>query len=234
VPPEPTDPKDVTRLMAAAAGGDRDAADQLLPVVYDQLRRAAQLDLARERPDFTLSATELVHEAWLKLVGPRQVPWANRGHFYAAAAEAMRRILLDHARKRERRGGTRVPLEEVRDLASLAESGSERILAVDAALQRLEADDPEAAAIVKLRFYAGRSVDEAAAATGLFNVALDHLRTYGRLTNHDLLNYLRVHRSSAVCAILSRLPGFRPLSGRIVGVQLDRTQASHTTIPPFD
>jgi RNA polymerase sigma factor (TIGR02999 family) len=226
---------EVTSILSTIEQGEPQAAERLLPLVYDELRKLAALKLAQEKPGQTLQATALVHEAYLRLVGSDWgQSWENRGHFFAAAAEAMRRILLDHARKRERRGGTRVPLEEVRDLASLAESGSERILAVDAALQRLEADDPEAAAIVKLRFYAGRSVDEAAAATGLFNVALDHLRTYGRLTNHDLLNYLRVHRSSAVCAILSRLPGFRPLSGRIVGVQLDRTQASHTTIPPFD
>jgi len=180
VPPEPTDPPDVTRLIEAAAGGDREAADRLLPVVYEQLRRAAQLDLARERPDFTLSATELVHEAYLKLIGPRKLPWANRGHFYSAAAEAMRRILLDHARKRGRRGGVPVPLEEVFDLASLAGAGADRILAVDAALERLAAEDPEAAAIVKLRFYAGRSVDEAAAATGLSPRTAARLWSYAR------------------------------------------------------
>ncbi len=180
VSPDPPDSDEVSRLMAAAAGGGRDAVDGLLPVVYDQLRHAAQLGLARERPDFTLSATELVHEAYLKLVGPRKVPWANRAHFYAAAAEAMRRILLDHARKRGRRGGTRVPLEEVRDVASLADAGSDRILAVDAALERLAFEDPEAAAIVKLRFYAGLSVDEAAAATGLSPRTAARLWSYAR------------------------------------------------------
>lgn len=99
VPPQP---EDATLLMAAAAGGDRSAADRLLPLVYDQLRRTAQLGLTGERAGHTLSATAPVHEAYLKLAGPREVPWAGRGHFYAAAAEAMRRILLDHAKGRMR------------------------------------------------------------------------------------------------------------------------------------
>src|SRR5947208_2964415 len=98
--PTPPQPEDATLLMAAAAGGDKAAADRLLPFVYDQLRKAAQVGLSGERADHTLSATALVHEAYLKLVGPREVAWAGRGHFYAAAAEAMRRILLDHAKAR--------------------------------------------------------------------------------------------------------------------------------------
>lgn len=125
-------------MIAAAAAGDRTAADGMLPFVYDQVRRAAQVHLAEERPDHTLSATAPVHEAYLKLVGPRQLPWANRAHSYAAA-EAMRRILLDHARAHDRREGGRAPLDEVRDVASVAGAGSERILAVDAALERLAA-----------------------------------------------------------------------------------------------
>lgn len=167
MPPETPDPEDVSRFVAAASAGDREAVDGLLPVVYEQLRRAAQLQLARERPGHTLSATELVHEAYLKLIGPRELPWANRAHFYAAAAQAMRRILLDHARKRAPRRSVQAPLEEIRDLASLLEAGPERILAVDAAVERLAIDDPDAAALVRLRFYAGLSVDEAAAATGV-------------------------------------------------------------------
>src|SRR5438477_12354586 len=93
--------------MNAAADGDPSAADRLLPLVYEQLRKAAQLQMASERPDHTLSATALVHEAYLKLVGPREVPWASRGHFYAAAAQAMRQVLLDHAKGKARlkRGG---------------------------------------------------------------------------------------------------------------------------------
>jgi RNA polymerase sigma factor (TIGR02999 family) len=172
--------EDATELLSAAARGDVRAADRLLPLVYEQLRRAAQLDLARERADQTLSATALVHEAYLKLIGPRDLPWANRAHFYAAAAEAMRRILLDHARARGRREGARVPLDQVRDVASLADAGSERILAVDEALERLAADDPEAAAIVRLRFYAGLSVEAAAEATGVSPRTAARLWTYAR------------------------------------------------------
>ncbi len=166
--------------MAAAAGGDRVAANELLPLVYEQLRRAAQADLLRERPDHTLSATALVHEAYLRLVGPREVAWANRAHFYAAAAEAMRRILVDHARARGRRGGPHVPLDACPDLASLVGAGSEQILAVDEAVERLTREDPEAAAMVRLRFYAGLCVDDAAAAMGLSPRTAARLWTYAR------------------------------------------------------
>lgn len=174
------EPSDATRLLLAAADGDKQAADQLLPLVYEQLRKAAQLDLAGEAQAQTLSATALVHEAYLKLVGPREVPWANRGHFYAAAAEAMRRILIDHARKRGRRGGPALALSEVRDLAALVSADSERILAVDEALGRLEQDDPQAAALVRLRFYAGLSVDEAAQALGMSPRTAARLWIYAR------------------------------------------------------
>lgn len=177
--PPPPNP-DATRLIQAAGAGDKSAADQLLPLVYDQLRRAAQLELARERKDHTLAATALVHEAYLKLVGPRQLPWSDRAHFYAAAAEAMRRILVDHARAHGRRNDKRVPLDELHDVASLAGADSERILAVDAALERLASEDPEAAAIVRLRFFAGLSVEEAAEATGLSPRTAARLWTYAR------------------------------------------------------
>ena len=172
---------DVTLLMNAAADGDTAAAEQLLPLVYDQLRGAAQQRLASERPNHTLSATALVHEAYLKLVGPREVPWAGRGHFYAAAAQAMRRILIDYARSRAARGdGRGLRLEEIGDVGTLAAADSERILAVDAALTRLEHDDPEAAAVVRLRFFAGLSVDQAAEAMGLSPRTAARLWTYAR------------------------------------------------------
>jgi RNA polymerase sigma factor (TIGR02999 family) len=177
---ENPEPSDATRLLLAAAGGDKQAADQLLPLVYEQLRKAAQLDLAGEAHAQTLSATALVHEAYLKLVGPRDVPWANRRHFYAAAAEAMRRILVDHARKRGRRGGPTLALSEVRDVAALASADSERILAVDEALGRLEQEDPQAAALVRLRFFAGLGVDEAAQALGMSPRTAARLWTYAR------------------------------------------------------
>ncbi len=177
--------------MNAAAEGDRAAADALLPLVYDQLRRAAELRLAGERDGHTLSATAMVHEAYLKLVGPRKVPWAGRGHFYAAAAEAMRRILIDHARARRARGGGTLRLEDIGDVGALTSADSEQILAVDAAFARLEADDPEAAAVVRLRFFAGLSVDQAAEALGISPRTAARLLGYARavlyreLTEHD-------------------------------------------------
>lgn len=171
---------DVTLLMDAAANGDAAAADQLLPLVYEQLRRAAQRHLAGEREGHTLSATALVHEAYLRLVGPRQIPWAGRGHFYAAAAQSMRRILIDHARSRAARGGSRHRLEDIGDVGTLAAADSDQILAVDAALVRLETDDPEAAAVVRLRFLAGLTVDQTAQALGLSTRKAARLWAYAR------------------------------------------------------
>lgn len=172
--------EDATILMNAAAKGDKAAADRLLPLVYDQLRRAAQDRLAGERIGHTLSATAIVHEAYLRLVGPREVPWAGRGHFYAAAAEAMRRILIDHARNRRSRGGGAVRLEDIGDVGALAAADSEQIVAVDSALARLESEDPEAAAVVRLRFYAGLSVDQAAEALGISPRTAARLWSYAR------------------------------------------------------
>src|SRR5690606_36735472 len=140
----------------------------LLPLVYEQLKAIAGARMRSERTDHTLQATALVHEAYMKLVGDRDVSWQNRAHFFAAAAEAMRRILIDHARKRksEKRGGgmARVPITVV-DLA--AESDPDQILALEEALAQLEREDPRAAKIVNLRFYAGLSVEETVEATGL-------------------------------------------------------------------
>ena len=145
----PKKPEDATVLMMAAAGGDKVAADQLYPLVFEQLRRAAQKQMAAERPDHTLGATALVHEAYLKLAGTRQVPWEGRGHYYAAAAQAMRQILVDHARARVAhiRGGPdarRAALE----LDSLPDPDSEKenagFLVLHEALSRLE-DVDEAA-----------------------------------------------------------------------------------------
>lgn len=169
-----------TVLLNAAANGDKAAADQLLPLVYEQLRKAAQLDLANERPGLTLSATALVHEAYIKLVGPREVPWAGRVRFYSAAAEAMRRILIDHARARmaQRRGGPgedhtgqavrRLPMAELREVADLARAADpEGIVSLDAAVSRLETEDLQAASVVRLRFYAGLSIEQTAEVLGI-------------------------------------------------------------------
>jgi RNA polymerase sigma factor (TIGR02999 family) len=180
VPESKSHPEDATALMLAAAEGDPSAAERLLPLVYAQLRAAAAFDLARERPGGTLCATALVHEAYLKLVGPREVGWANRAHFYAAAAEAMRRILVDHARARGRRGGAPLRLSDVGDVADLAAAGSDEILAVDEAIGRLENTDPQAAALVRLRFYAGLSVEEVAQSLGLSPRTAARLWTYAR------------------------------------------------------
>jgi len=175
----PPPPEDATLLMIAAAGGDKSAADRLLPLVYEQLRKAAQLGLAGERVGHTLSATALVHEVYLKLVGPREVAWASRGHFYAAAAEAMRRILIDYARARgrQKRGPTPVPLESAAVLLSVADLVSDahvdQIVRLEEAVRRLESEDPDVAQVVRLRFYAGLSGEETASALGKSPATVD-------------------------------------------------------------
>lgn len=179
-PGVPQEPNDATRFLSAAAEGDKAAADALLPLVYDQLRKVAQRRLEGERSGHTLSATGLVNEAYLKLVGPREIPWAGRGHFYAAAAEAMRRILVDYARARERRGGAKLRLFEVGDVAALAALGADEILAVDEAIRRLGAEDPRAAALVRLRFFAGLDVEDAAKALQVSPRTAARLWTYAR------------------------------------------------------
>lgn len=172
---------DVTVLMASAAAGDRDGADRLLPLVYDQLRRAAQRQLDGEHAGATLSATGLVHEAYLRLAGPREVPWKNRAHFYVAAAEAMRRILIDRARARQASGRSRRRWQEARDLADMASAvDSDEIVAFDAALKRLESVDAGAARVIHLRFFAGLSVDETAKALDVSPRTVDREWAFAR------------------------------------------------------
>ena len=160
---------DVTRILSAIEQGDPHASEHLLPLVYDELRRLAAQKLAQEKPGQTLQATALVHEAYLRLVGGEaDAHWNSRGHFIAAAAEAMRRILVERARRRKRlkRGGglNRVDL----DSPELTyQSSAEDILAIDDALERLAADNPDAAQLVRLRYFAGLSVEEAARAAGI-------------------------------------------------------------------
>lgn len=184
---------EVTVLMNAAANGDKSAADQLLPLVYDQLRKAAQVGLATERSAHTLSATALVHEAYLKLVGPREVPWAGRGHFYAAAAEAMRRVLLDHAkaRSRQKRGGDGQHPPGRADFASVIELAAaedpEQIVSFDAALCRLEEESAEAGLVVRLRFFAGLSVEQTALAMGVSERTVNRAWTFARAWLHRAL-----------------------------------------------
>lgn len=159
---------DVTQILSALEQGDPRAAEQLLPLVYDELRRLAADKLARESPGQTLQATALVHEAYLRLVGPQDPGWNGRGHFFAAAAEAMRRILVEGARrkKRLRHGGEGRRLE-LDDLDLIDEAPPEDLLAVDEALARLAQKDPLAARLVKLRFFAGLTMPEAAEALGV-------------------------------------------------------------------
>lgn len=170
----------LTELLAAAAAGDAKAADDLLPLVYAQLRAAAHIHLASESPAHTLQPTALVHEAYLKLAGPRRLPWQNRAHFYAAAAQAMRRILVDHARAKHARGPKPLPLNEISDVSALAAGNPEQILAVDNALTRLEEQDPDAAAVVRMRFYAGLSVEQTAEVLGMSPRTCARLWTYAR------------------------------------------------------
>ncbi|HJZ59220.1 MAG TPA: sigma-70 family RNA polymerase sigma factor [Gemmataceae bacterium] len=160
---------EVTRILGALEQGDPHAAEQLLPLVYDELRKLAAARMAEEKPGQTLQATALVHEAYLRLVGPADGHrWDNRGHFFAAAAEAMRRILVESARRKARvqRGGRReqVPLsEQVACDPDLAED----VVAVSDALDRLAATDPQAAELVKLHYFAGLTFEEAAAVLGV-------------------------------------------------------------------
>jgi len=173
---------DVTHLLEAAAAGDGHAAAELLPLVYNELRRLAAGNLAREDPGQTLQATALVHEAYLRLVGPGpDRGWKDRAHFFAAAAEAMRRILVDHARHKKslKQGGGRARAE-LREDAVAGPEATDEVLAVDEALAGLAATDPRAADLVKLRYFAGLSVDEAAAALNMSSRSVDRLWAYAR------------------------------------------------------
>ena len=177
---------EVSRLLAAAANGDRKAADDLLPLVYDELRRLAASRLAAEPSGQTLQATALVHEAYLRLVQtPATDRWDGRGHFFAAAAEAMRRILVDAARRkrREKHGGdrTRVDLEATQPAAP---APRDDLVALDAALTRLATVDPQAAKLVELRHFAGLSVAEVAQALGISPRTADRLWAFARAWLH--------------------------------------------------
>lgn len=172
---------DVTSLLSQVVVGDNEAADRLLSLVYEQLHAIAVRRMASENPGHTLQATALVHEVFLRVVGDRKCPWRNRAHFYATAAEAMRRILLDHAksRRRQKRGGGRKKLPlNVADLAAEHDFG--RILALDSALCRLEQQNPEAAHVVRLRFYAGLSVDQTAEALEISPRTVDRRWKFAR------------------------------------------------------
>jgi RNA polymerase sigma factor (TIGR02999 family) len=162
-------PTNVTHILKAIETGDPQAGTELLPLVYDELRRLAAQRLAKERPGQTLDATALVHEAYLRLVGDSEPPrYVDRIHFYAAAAEAMRRILIDNARKKnsEKRGGQRRRVKWS-DSIEAPSKPTDDLLAIDEAITQLSGHDAESAQLVKLRFYAGLSVDESAEMMGL-------------------------------------------------------------------
>jgi RNA polymerase sigma factor (TIGR02999 family) len=173
---------EVTRILSAIEQGDPHAAEQLLPLVYEELRRLAAQKLAREKPGQTLEATALVHQAYVRLVdvdNPQQ--WNSRGHFFAAAAEAMRRILVEQARRKQadKHGGGRLRVDLPADLAA-PEAHTDDLMALDEALERLERHDVDAALLVKLRFFAGLSHQEAAEALCISRGAADRLWALAR------------------------------------------------------
>jgi RNA polymerase sigma factor (TIGR02999 family) len=184
---------EVTRILSAIEQGDPSAAEQLLPLVYDQLRRLAAHRLVGEGPGHTLQPTALVHEAYLKLVGADpQHPWNGRVHFFAAAAEAMRRILIDHARRkhRTRRGGgrKRVVLEDLDNIAMAAEGrGADDLLALDEALTRLAAADARKAELVRLRYFAGLTLEQAAELLGISRATADRHWAFARAWLYDAM-----------------------------------------------
>jgi RNA polymerase sigma factor (TIGR02999 family) len=173
---------DVTQILSAIEQGDPQAAEQLLPLVYDELRRLAAEKLAGEGPGQTLQATALVHEAYLRLVDAEQARrWNGRGHFFAAAALAMRRLLVDRARRRRsrKRGGDRARVE-LNEAGPAAAECPDEVLAVDEALAGLAAADPQAAELVQLRYFAGLSISEAAEALKMSPRSANRLWAYAR------------------------------------------------------
>jgi RNA polymerase sigma factor (TIGR02999 family) len=181
---------EVTQILSDLAPGDAYAAGQLLPLVYEELRKLAAARLAEEAPGNTLTTTALVHEAYLRLVGPADAArWDNRGHFFAAAAEAMRRILVDAARRKrtEKHGGHRRRIA-LSDVPANAEVVDERLLALDAALTRLADEDAVAARVVELRHFAGLSIEDAAATLGLSRATAYRHWTYARAWLRDAVS----------------------------------------------
>ena len=183
---------DVTRILSQIESGDPAAADQLLPLVYDELRKLAAAKLALEKPGQTLQATALVHEAFLRLVkspssqpGQAEQQWDGRGHFFAAAAEAMRRILVESARskKRHKRGGELIR-RELDEAAFVAPEIHEDLVALDGALDRLKAVDPQAVELVHLRYFAGLSVADAAEMLGISPRTADRVWAFARAWLH--------------------------------------------------
>ena len=162
-------PSEITQMLIELTGGNKDVVNQILPHIYDELRRLAGSYLRRERADHTLQPTALVHEAYMKLIDQKQVHWQNRAHFFGIAAQVMRRILMDHARKHtaEKRGGDadKLPLEE--EILVVSHERSADLIALDDALQALSQFDEQKAKIVELRYFGGLSIEETAEVIGV-------------------------------------------------------------------
>jgi RNA polymerase sigma factor (TIGR02999 family) len=174
--------EDVTQVLSQIEGGDAHASEQLLPLVYDELRKLAAGRLAREAPGQTLQATALVHEAFLRLVDQEhQQRWNSRGHFFAAAAEAMRRILVENARRKRslKRGGD-AKRESLAAADIAAPDAPSDVLVVDEALERLNEIDPQAATLVKLRYFCGMTVEDSGRALGLSTRSAERLWTWAK------------------------------------------------------
>ncbi|HSG48816.1 MAG TPA: sigma-70 family RNA polymerase sigma factor [Longimicrobiales bacterium] len=167
------DPSEVTRILGQMAGGDPDAMERLLPLVYEELRELARREMRRERDGHTLGATAVVHEAYLRLAELDQISWEGRAHFFGAAAMAMRRVLISYARARnaQKRGSGAVPVP-IDDVVLAARERPQELLALDEALSRLEEVNPRQARVVECRFFAGMNIDETAEALGISNATV--------------------------------------------------------------
>lgn len=174
---------DVTRVLSRIESGDPSAADELLPLVYDELRKLAAARLAQEKPGQTLQSTALAHDAYLRLVGDgRARHWNSRGHFFAAAAEAMRRILVDRARRKMRpKHGSDYQRVELDASIAMSEDRAEEVLALQKALEKLARESPEKAELVKLRYFVGVSHQEAASMLGLSRATADRYWAYAKV-----------------------------------------------------
>jgi RNA polymerase sigma factor (TIGR02999 family) len=173
--------RDVTRVLHAIEQGDPKASGELLPLVYEELRKLAACKMANEAPGQTLQPTALVHEAWLRVGGAQDQAWANRAHFFGAAAEAMRRILIDNARRKKalRHGSGQVQLD-VQQLEIAAPANDEQLLAIDEALARFASVDKEKAELVKLRYFGGLTIEEAGKVLGISEATAKRWWTYAR------------------------------------------------------
>ncbi len=172
---------EITQILSEIRGGDQQGAEQLLSLVYTELKRIAAQKMAGEAPGNTLQPTALVHEAWIRLVGDGDAPFENRAHFFSAAAEAMRRILVDSARRKQAiRRGASATREELKEYHVVQNERSEELLAVDEALDLLAREDPAAANLVKLRYFVGMTMNEAATTTGMSLRNAERTWTYAR------------------------------------------------------